>query len=76
MPDKDKTAVATLPAAPTGTTATATPGAPGIPGVPGAPPIPPRRSPGHRGADVKDTVAEMAAKAHEISFSTWFAAGK
>ena len=40
--------------------------------VPGAtavatPPIPPKRSPGHRGADVKDTVAEMAAKAHEIS---------
>src|SRR5687768_13303978 len=33
----------------------------------GAPPTPPRRSPGHRGADVKDTVAEMAAKAHEIS---------
>ena len=33
----------------------------------GAPPVPPRRSPGHRGADVKDTVAEMAAKAHEIS---------
>ncbi|MDP9200949.1 MAG: hypothetical protein M3P26_03310 [Gemmatimonadota bacterium] len=31
------------------------------------PPIPPKRSPGHRGADVKDTVAEMAAKAHEIS---------
>ena len=30
-------------------------------------PIPPKRSPGHRGADVKDTVAEMAAKAHEIS---------
>lgn len=28
---------------------------------------PPKRSPGHRGADVKDTVAEMAAKAHEIS---------
>ena len=26
-----------------------------------------QRSPGHRGADVKDTVAEMAAKAHEIS---------
>ncbi len=66
MPDKDKTAVATLPAAPTATP-TATPGAPGVPGVPGAPPIPPRRSPGHRGADVKDTVAEMAAKAHEIS---------
>src|SRR5687767_8917227 len=31
------------------------------------PPVPPRRSPGHRGADVKVTVAEMAAKAHEIS---------
>src|SRR2546423_9548859 len=30
-------------------------------------PIPPKRSPGHRGADVKDTVPEMAAKAHEIS---------
>ena len=28
---------------------------------------PARRSPGHRGADVPDTVAEMAAKAHEIS---------
>ena len=27
---------------------------------------PPRR-PGHRGADVRDTVAEMAAKAQEIS---------
>lgn len=33
----------------------------------GTPPPPPKRSPGHRGADVKDTVAEMAAKAHEIS---------
>jgi hypothetical protein len=33
----------------------------------GAVPTPPKRSPGHRGADVKDTVAEMAAKAHEIS---------
>ncbi len=28
---------------------------------------PPRRSPGHRGQDVRDTVAEMAARAHEIS---------
>ena len=28
---------------------------------------PPKRSPGHRGADVRDTVAEMAAKAAEIS---------
>jgi hypothetical protein len=33
----------------------------------GSAPTPPKRSPGHRGADVKDTVAEMAAKAHEIS---------
>src|SRR5512132_892968 len=39
----------------------------GAPATPGTPPIPPKRSPGHRGADVKDTVAEMAAKAHEIS---------
>lgn len=68
MPDKEKPAVATLTPGAAGTattTATATP--PGIPGAPGTPPIPPRRSPGHRGADVKDTVAEMAAKAHEIS---------
>src|SRR5687768_9870124 len=28
---------------------------------------PPRRSPGHRGQDVRDTVAEMTARAHEIS---------
>jgi hypothetical protein len=37
------------------------------PDAPAAPPVPPKRSPGHRGAEVKDTVAEMAAKAHEIS---------
>jgi len=30
-------------------------------------PAPPRRGPGHRGQDVRDTMAEMAAKAHEIS---------
>ena len=30
-------------------------------------PPPPRRGPGHRGQDIRDTVAEMAAKAHEIS---------
>src|SRR6266550_984336 len=55
MIDKEKPAVATAtaPAPPVGSAAPA--------------PIPPRRSPGHRGADVKDTVAEMAAKAHEIS---------
>src|SRR5687768_12241322 len=58
MAEKDKTpvAVATPPVAPV-------PGAVDANGVP----IPPKRSPGHRGADVKDTVAEMAAKAHEIS---------
>src|SRR6476646_4929781 len=53
MSDREKPAVAT-PTAPT-------------PAIVGVPPIPPKRSPGHRGADVKDTVAEMAAKAHEIS---------
>jgi len=55
MIDKEKPAVATAtaPAPPAGSTAPA--------------PVPPKRSPGHRGADVKDTVAEMAAKAHEIS---------
>ena len=56
MPDKEKPAVAT-PTAPAPAVGTAT-----VPPV-----VPPRRSPGHRGADVKDTVAEMAAKAHEIS---------
>jgi hypothetical protein len=49
----DTTPAAAKPAA----AETATPG--------GAPPV--RRHPGHRGADVRDTVAEMAAKAHEIS---------
>ena len=58
MPDKEKPAVATV---------TATAPVPTVPPVPGAPVVPPKRSPGHRGADVKDTVAEMAAKAHEIS---------
>ncbi len=32
-----------------------------------APAAPAKKSPGHRGQDVRDTVAEMAAKAHEIS---------
>lgn len=74
MPDRDKTfavATPTAPAPAVGTpgipAASGAPGTPGVPGAPGAPTIPPRRSPGHRGADVKDTVAEMAAKAHEIS---------
>ena len=34
--------------------------------TPPSPPAP-RRGPGHRGADVRDTVAEMAARAQEIS---------
>src|ERR1700674_6107935 len=55
MPDRKKPAVATPPAPP-----------PAV-GTATVPIVPPRRSPGHRGADVKDTVAEMAAKAHEIS---------
>jgi polyhydroxyalkanoate synthesis regulator phasin len=74
MPDRDKTfavATPTAPAPAVGTpgipAASGAPGTPGVPGAPGSPTIPPRRSPGHRGADVKDTVAEMAAKAHEIS---------
>src|SRR4030088_787267 len=62
MPDREKTVAVVSPPAPAPAA-----GAPVAPGTPGAPPIPPRRSPGHRGADVKDTVAEMAAKAHEIS---------
>ena len=55
----DKASAPTPPVAPAGI--------PAAPGVPGAPPIPPRRSPGHRGQDVRDTVAEMTAKAQEIS---------
>jgi hypothetical protein len=37
------------------------------PGEAAPPPVPPKRSPGHRGQDVRDTVAELAARAHEIS---------
>jgi polyhydroxyalkanoate synthesis regulator phasin len=49
-------------------TATAVPPKVEAPAVPGAPVTPPvRRGPGHRGQDVRDTVAEMAAKAQEIS---------
>ncbi|MEO6210172.1 MAG: hypothetical protein ABIQ10_08625 [Gemmatimonadaceae bacterium] len=40
--------------------------APVDPGVPSAP-VAPRRPPGHRSTDVRDTVAEMAARAQEIS---------
>ena len=43
------------------------PATPAAPAAPGAPAVPPRRSPGHRGQDVRDTVAEMTAKAQEIS---------
>src|SRR5205814_9893369 len=63
MPDREKSAVATaLPPTPAPITTPPSPAAGAT--VPG---VPPKRSPGHRGADVKDTVAEMAAKAHEIS---------
>jgi polyhydroxyalkanoate synthesis regulator phasin len=55
MTDREKPAVATVTAPPP------------VVGAVTPPTIPPKRSPGHRGADVKDTVAEMAAKAHEIS---------
>lgn len=51
MPDKSPTI--TKPAAPELT--------------PGVIAVPVRRHPGHRGQDVRDTVAEMAAKAQEIS---------
>jgi polyhydroxyalkanoate synthesis regulator phasin len=68
MPDREKpTAVATLPAPAPAAGTPGPSGTPAAPGAPGAPLVPPKRSPGHRGADVKDTVAEMAAKAHEIS---------
>ncbi|HEX6250056.1 MAG TPA: hypothetical protein VFZ56_01325 [Gemmatimonadaceae bacterium] len=46
--------------------AESSPAAPPAPGAPVTPP-PPRRGPGHRGQDIRDTVAEMAAKAQEIS---------
>jgi hypothetical protein len=58
-------AVTEKPAAPGATPPAAAPAGPTV--GPDGQPIPPKRSPGHRGADVKDTVAEMAAKAHEIS---------
>ena len=43
------------------------PAPPAAPATPAAPAVPPRRSPGHRGQDVRDTVADMTAKAQEIS---------
>jgi hypothetical protein len=52
MPDKTPSAV--RPPAP-------------VAGAPAGTTLPVRRHPGHRGADVRDTVAEMAAKAQEIS---------
>ncbi|HJU74598.1 MAG TPA: hypothetical protein VJ717_12690 [Gemmatimonadaceae bacterium] len=41
--------------------------APATPAAGTVTPPPPRRGPGHRGQDVRDAVAEMAARAHEIS---------
>ena len=49
------------PATPPATPPASPPGTP-----PGTPPAP-RRGPGHRGQDLRDAVAEMTAKAHEIS---------
>jgi len=51
------------------TDAEPTAGAPPAPGVPAAPGAPgaPRRGPGHRGADMRDTVAEMAERAQLTS---------
>ena len=40
------------------------------PAAPGVPTPPPRRGPGHRGADMRDTVAEMAERAQLISQET------
>ena len=36
--------------------------------VAAAPAVPVKRSPGHRGTDIRDTVAEMTARANEIQF--------
>jgi hypothetical protein len=67
MSDKDKPAVAaTATVSPVGTAPPGGTAATTGTATPTVPP-PPKRSPGHRGADVKDTVAEMAAKAQEIS---------
>jgi hypothetical protein len=46
-------------------TESAAPGAAAVPAA-GGPPAP-RRGPGHRGADVRDTVAEMTEKAQQLS---------
>ena len=43
------------------------PAAPDATAVPGTVPPAPRRGPGHRGADVRDTVAEMTEKAQQLS---------
>src|ERR671939_74498 len=40
---------------------------PATPGTPAPAPPAPRRGPGHRGADMRDTVAEMAERAQLIS---------
>ncbi len=46
-----------------------TPDVPVAPATEVAPaPVPVKRSPGHRGTDIRDTVAEMTARANEIQF--------
>jgi chemotaxis protein histidine kinase CheA len=44
-----------------------TPDAPVAPAESATPAAPPKRSPGHRGTDIKDTIAEMTARANEIT---------
>ncbi|MCU0625894.1 MAG: hypothetical protein MUF21_05315 [Gemmatimonadaceae bacterium] len=44
-----------------------TPDAPAAPAEAATPAAPPKRSPGHRGTDIKDTIAEMTARANEIT---------
>lgn len=44
-----------------------TPESPAAPAEAVTPAAPPKRSPGHRGTDIKDTIAEMTARANEIT---------
>lgn len=62
----DKSEVVPSKSASNGAAAVVAPVAPTTPPTPATPPVP-RRGPGHRGADARDTVAEMAARAQEIS---------
>jgi polyhydroxyalkanoate synthesis regulator phasin len=75
MADKPRTSIdlkTTAAPAPTASSTSSNPHS--SPGTPAQNPadgtaqaVPPKRTPGHRGVDVRDTVAEMAARAQEIS---------